>query len=205
MFGRYMVTFDEQVPGWPTVGQRADDEAGGYGAEAHGPFADRRRHDGLRLQHGQLVPGRVESDELALSPGAVLRSPRQIGVKNFHNYVPGVMALAINGAFTTASGGSVLFQADTDAYQVSDDVTLIRGNHQLAVGTQRRRTGSTTRSTASVASGCGPSMARSPARACLTFSPGDCCRWNMPGRASWTSTCGTWVPTPRTPGRLAAA
>ena len=49
-------------------------------------------------------------------------------------YDDGVMALAINGAFTTASGGSVLFQADTDAYQVSDDVTLIRGNHQLAFG-----------------------------------------------------------------------
>jgi len=44
------------------------------------------------------------------------------------------MGLEISGGFTTASGGSVLFQGDTDAYQISDDLTVVRGSHQLAVG-----------------------------------------------------------------------
>ena len=57
-----------------------------------------------------------------------------IGIKNFYNYVPGVMGLDISGGFTTASGGSVLFNGDTDAYHLSDDVTLVRGSHQLALG-----------------------------------------------------------------------
>ena len=48
--------------------------------------------------------------------------------------VPGVIGLEISGGFTTASGGSVLFQGDTDAYQISDDFTLVRGSHQLALG-----------------------------------------------------------------------
>ena len=57
-----------------------------------------------------------------------------LGIKNFHNYVPGIIGLEISGGFTTASGGSVLFQGDTDAYQISDDVTLVRGSHQFALG-----------------------------------------------------------------------
>jgi hypothetical protein len=133
MFGRYMVTFDEQVPGYPRSGNvlttRPEDTAQKH--TAHSLTAGDTMVFGSNMVNSFRVAWNRTNSHYHLEP---FFGPEQIGVKDFHNYVPGVMALAINGAFTTASGGSVLFQADTDAYQLSDDVTLIRGNHQLAFG-----------------------------------------------------------------------
>ena len=134
MFGRYMVTFDEQVPGYPTSGNvlttRPEDTAQKH--TAHSLTGGDTMVFGSNVVNSFRVAWNRTNSHYHLEE---FFGPEQVGVKNFYNYVPGVMALAVNGAFTTASGGSVLFQADTDAYQVSDDVTLIRGNHQLAVGT----------------------------------------------------------------------
>jgi len=134
LFGRYMVTFDEQVPGYPQSGNvlttRPEDTAQKH--TAHSLTGGDTMVFGSNMVNSVRVAWNRTNSHYHLEE---FFGPEQVGVKNFYNYVPGVMALAVNGAFTTASGGSVLFQADTDAYQVSDDVTLIRGNHQLAVGT----------------------------------------------------------------------
>ena len=59
--------------------------------------------------------------------------PHALG-SNVYSYNPGEMVLTVTGGFNisagTATGG--IFQ--TNASQLSDDVTLVRGNHQLAVG-----------------------------------------------------------------------
>ena len=58
-------------------------------------------------------------------------SPKDIG-SNVHSYSPGEMSFSVAGAFAIGGVNSGIF--DTDSYQLSDDVTLVRGNHQFGVG-----------------------------------------------------------------------
>ena len=78
----------------------------------------------------------MEPQPRALSLEPPFFGAETLGITDFYNYVPGIIGLEISGGFTTASGGSVLFQGDTDAYQISDDITLVRGSHQFALGGQ---------------------------------------------------------------------
>ena len=134
MFGRYMLTFDKQLPSWPdsknVLTTRPEDTNQKH--TAHSLTAGDTTVYGSSAVNSLRIAWNRTNSHYNLEP---FFGPETIGVKNFHNYVPGVMGLAITGAFTTASGGSVYFQADTDAYQISDDVTLVRGRHQLALGT----------------------------------------------------------------------
>ena len=57
------------------------------------------------------------------------------------------------------------------AYQVADDVTLVRGRHQLALG-GNWRTGSPIRRTSLIPTAHSASTARRPAAASPTSSPG---------------------------------
>jgi len=58
-------------------------------------------------------------------------SPYDIG-SNVYSYSPGEMSYSVTGGFAIGGVNSGIF--NTDSYQVSDDVTLVRGRHQLGVG-----------------------------------------------------------------------
>jgi Carboxypeptidase regulatory-like domain len=58
-------------------------------------------------------------------------SPYDIG-SNVFSYNPGEMSFTVQGAFAIGGVNSGIF--NTDSYQISDDVTLVRGDHQLALG-----------------------------------------------------------------------
>jgi len=53
---------------------------------------------------------------------------------NVYSYVPGVMAVNVSNAFAFSGGGSVGAENANRAYQLGDDLTLVRGRHQLAAG-----------------------------------------------------------------------
>jgi len=133
MFVRYMATFDDQVPSWPGSGNvlttRPEDAAQKH--RAHSLTGGDTRVYGSNTVNAVRFAWNRTKAHYHLEP---FFGAETLGIKDFYNYVPGVMGLEISGGFTTASGGSVLFQGDTDAYQVSDDLTVVRGNHQLAVG-----------------------------------------------------------------------
>ena len=133
IFGRYMLTFDDQVPSWPTSGSvlttRAEDNAQTH--RAHSLTLGDTRVFGTDTVNAFRVAWNRSRAHYHLEP---FFGAETLGINNFYNYVPGIIGIEISGGFTTASGGSVLFQGDTDAYQISDDVTLVRGNHQLALG-----------------------------------------------------------------------
>jgi carboxypeptidase family protein len=133
IFGRYMLTFDDQVPSWPTSGSvlttRAEDNAQTH--RAHSLTLGDTRVFGTNTVNAFRVAWNRSRAHYHLEP---FFGAETLGINNFYNYVPGIIGIEISGGFTTASGGSVLFQGDTDAYQISDDVTLVRGNHQLALG-----------------------------------------------------------------------
>src|SRR5687768_7973534 len=58
-------------------------------------------------------------------------SPYDIG-SNVYTYNPGEMSFSVQNAFSIGGVNSGIF--NTDSYQVSDDVTLVRGNHQFGFG-----------------------------------------------------------------------
>jgi hypothetical protein len=133
IFGRYMMTFDDLLPAWPRSGNvlttRPEDAAQNH--RAHSLTAGDTQIYGSNTVNAIRVAWNRTKSHYHLEP---FFGAETVGIKNFYNYVPGVMGLDINGGFATASGGSVLFQGDTDAYQLSDDLTVVRGSHQLAVG-----------------------------------------------------------------------
>jgi len=53
---------------------------------------------------------------------------------NVYTYVPGEMALVVRGAFETPNGSNVKSRYDTTSYQVAEDLTMVRGRHQLSAG-----------------------------------------------------------------------
>ncbi len=46
----------------------------------------------------------------------------------------GVISLSVANAFTMSGGDAVKMVLDNESYQVANDLTLVRGNHQIAVG-----------------------------------------------------------------------
>jgi hypothetical protein len=133
IFGRYMLTFDEQIPAWPGSGNvlttRAEDTAQNH--KAHSLTLGDTRVFGTDTVNAFRVAWNRSRAHYHLEP---FFGAETVGIRNFHNYVPGIMGVEISGGFATASGGSVYFQGDTDAFQISDDITLVRGSHQIAVG-----------------------------------------------------------------------
>ena len=60
-------------------------------------------------------------------------SPRDIGA-NIYSYCPGYMALTVTGGFQIYSGTNTKALFFNDTYQMADDLTLVRGNHQFGFG-----------------------------------------------------------------------
>ena len=60
-------------------------------------------------------------------------SPRDIGA-NIYSYLPGYMSMNVTGGFVLYSGTNTKALFFNDTYQVADDLTVVRGNHQFGVG-----------------------------------------------------------------------
>ena len=60
-------------------------------------------------------------------------SPRDIGA-NIYSYLPGYMSVSVTPGFQIYSGTNTKALFFNDTYQVADDLTLVVGNHQIAVG-----------------------------------------------------------------------
>ena len=59
--------------------------------------------------------------------------PQALGSK-VYSYNPGEMVLTVTGGFNISAGTATGGIFDTNATQLSDDVTMVRGNHQFAFG-----------------------------------------------------------------------
>ena len=59
--------------------------------------------------------------------------PEDLGIRDFYNYEPHRMAMNVIGGFTfgTNAGSS---KSWSRTYQVTNDLTVVRGNHQIALG-----------------------------------------------------------------------
>jgi hypothetical protein len=64
--------------------------------------------------------------------------PTDVGVMNYHCYAPGFMVLNVTGGFNLYPGNQTEAHFFNDSYQVADDLTLVRGNHQFGFGANVR-------------------------------------------------------------------
>jgi hypothetical protein len=60
-------------------------------------------------------------------------SPRDIGA-NIYSYVPGYMTINVTGGFLIYDSNTAKALFLNDTYQLAEDLTVVRGNHQFAVG-----------------------------------------------------------------------
>ena len=63
--------------------------------------------------------------------------PPSLGIKAY-TYVPGSMIVVVTGGFNIAAATATRGIADNNSFQVNDDLTVVRGNHQLGARRQRR-------------------------------------------------------------------
>jgi hypothetical protein len=82
----------------------------------------------------------VNSFRVAFNRTAIDRSsppwfaPEDLG-SQFYSYRPGEMVLVVDGGFDISAGTATTGVFKTNTYQVSDDLSLVRGDHQISVGT----------------------------------------------------------------------
>jgi hypothetical protein len=108
---------------------------------ASGVGSDDKSHS-LTIGHTYLIsPAIVNSFRVAgnrvraLKPGASIFGPTDVGINAF-TYTPKYFTMPVSGAFSLTGNGS--FSANSFAYTTTfganDDLSLVKGNHQLAFG-----------------------------------------------------------------------
>jgi hypothetical protein len=132
IFGRYMATFDLV----PAAYSKTDNVL----TLAQGAGLDNLAQSltlGDTMVFGSNM---VNSLRVAFNRTSINRSsppffdPTTLGVRNFHSYWPGEMVLIVTGGFNLSGGTATTGIFATNSYQVADDVTLVRGAHQLGFG-----------------------------------------------------------------------
>ncbi len=132
VMGRFMLTTDDaQVP---------FDLSGGNALATINPGVDDRAINITVGHTWVLSPSvvnslRVLANDISVNkPGAQFAGPADIGVNAFST-VPGAMRVAVaGGGFATGAGVGANLSAKIQSSGVSNDLTLLRGAHQLAFG-----------------------------------------------------------------------
>ena len=133
VFGRYMYTDVNELPVW--------DPARGDILTSGNAGGDRKIKSHALTLGDTLVfgPNVVNSLRFAYNRGD-LRADRaafvdaaSLGSKVYPEF-PGKFTLSVTGGFSVGHSDSIYSILTSDAYQVADDITLVRGRHQIALG-----------------------------------------------------------------------
>ena len=131
LFGRYMATFHHK----PAPFSRSPDNVLTVGT----PGLDNLAQSVAAGSTVVMGNNTVNSLRFAFNRTSIDRSsppwfaPRDLG-SNVYSYQPGEMVLTIQGGFMIAAGTATTGKFDTNTYQVSDDISFVRGNHQMSFG-----------------------------------------------------------------------
>ena len=131
-FGRYLLTTFKQEPGY----------AGGSDnvLKTSAKGADMASHSTTFGATTVLSSSVVNALRFAVNKGKVdvfqtpFFSPKDIGA-NLHSYVPGYMTVNVLPSFLIYDSNSAKALFLNDTYQLAEDLTVVRGNHQFGVGT----------------------------------------------------------------------
>ncbi len=131
VFGRYMATVHKEDPAYRVTGNLLN---------TSNPGGDKTAQS-LALGDTQVFGANaVHSLRFAFNRTAITRvqepffDATDLGI-DFYSYMPNEMVLTITDGFNVGGGTSTSAKYDTNSYQLSQDLTLVRGSHQLGLGT----------------------------------------------------------------------
>jgi hypothetical protein len=132
IFGRYMATFDKSPAAYEKTNNVLTLQLGpGIDNLAQSATAGDTMIFGSNLVNAL----RVAFNRTSIHRGSpAFFDPTDLGVRDFHTYRPGEMVLSVTGGFNIAAGTAATGIFWTNSYQVTDDVTLVRGRHQMGLG-----------------------------------------------------------------------
>jgi hypothetical protein len=130
-FGRYLVTRFTQTPGY----------GGGSDSllKTSSKGADMSSHSTTFGATTVFSSSIVNALRFAVNKGTVdvyqtpFFSPSDLGIK-LHAYVPGYMTINVTGGFNLYDTNTAKALFLNDIYQVAEDLTIVRGNHQFGAG-----------------------------------------------------------------------
>ncbi len=130
MFGRYMASRDKKPSAYGITGNILT---------TTNPFIDNLAQS-LTLGDTTVFGNNlVNALRFAWNRTAVNRDndpyfdPPSLGIKA-STYVPGAMIVVVTGGFSVSAATATRGIADNNSFQVNDDLTLVRGNHQIGLG-----------------------------------------------------------------------
>jgi len=144
IFGRYIASrVDTRVP--YTLAPNDLLATGGQGASQPNGNGTDDLSQSLAIGHTYLISSntvnafRVSGNRVAVwNPGARFFNTQDAGINSF-DYLSKYMTLSVQGAFTIGGGYSSNLYARATNFGANDDVTMIRGSHQLAFGVNAMR------------------------------------------------------------------
>jgi hypothetical protein len=131
MFGRYMATFFHQPAAYAKDPNNV--------LVTNDPGTDNLAQSFTYGDTMVLSSTTVNSLRVAFNRTAVHRyqapffSPKDLG-SNVYDYNPGEMVLTVTGGFNISAGTATKGIFSTNAYQVNEDFSTIKGAHQLSIG-----------------------------------------------------------------------
>jgi hypothetical protein len=132
VFGRYMATFD--------TAPAAFEKTNNILTLALGPGLDNLAQSatvGDTMIFGANIVNalRFAFNRTSINRGSpAFFDPTDLGVRDFYSYRPGEMVLSVTGGFNISAGTAATGIFWTNAYQLTDDVTVVRGRHQMGFG-----------------------------------------------------------------------
>jgi hypothetical protein len=136
IFGRYIDTFERRLPTLSRTGSilsvRREFGANKRARAQSTAFGDTHVFGSSAVNAFRLTWNRT-SNRLNDPPDPFFDAS-DIGIK-LHSYVPDVIGLAVTNGFTVSGGNSVKVRLFNESFQMADDVSLVRGRHQMSIGT----------------------------------------------------------------------
>jgi outer membrane receptor protein involved in Fe transport len=132
IFGRYMATKHDEVSSYNL--------SGGNALAALRPNIDNLAQSLTVGQTAVMGPSMVNAVRFAFNRTAVNRfnndffTPSDLGAKLYNNSPVRETQLAVTNGFTISQAQATKATADNNAFQVSDELTLVRGRHQIGIG-----------------------------------------------------------------------
>ena len=130
VFGRYMATFALRPPAYEASGNVLTTPNAGYDNLAQSLALGDTLVFGANVVNSlRFAYNRTSTHQTQID----FFEPSDLGSK-VYSYIPHRMVLAITDGFNISSGIAVKGDFGTNAFQLGDDLTLVRGRHQMALG-----------------------------------------------------------------------
>ncbi len=130
LFGRYMATFEKRPPPYSQTDNILTTSVAGRDTLAQSlALGDTTVFGSNGVNSLRVVFNRTAVDR----SNPPFLDPYSVG-SDLYTYDPGHTVIAVTTGFNISGGTAATGLFETNSYQVSDDLTLVRGRHQMAIG-----------------------------------------------------------------------